>query len=99
MSDIDPTYITKLAGIAGAGLSLAYMKGPLYERLTNAVGGAVVSLYATEWATAKTGLPEGLTGFLLGLFGMAICAKIWEVIQQTPIAEVWSALLKRVGLK
>ena len=48
MSDIDPTYITKLAGIAGAGLSLAYMKGPLYERITNAVGGAVVSVMVSS---------------------------------------------------
>lgn len=93
---------TKLAGIVGAILaSLAFIKGTWPERIAMAVGGSIVSLYATPWMAAKTGLPDGLSGFLLGLFGMAICAKVWETIQQVPIAEAWKALLaamqKRLG--
>jgi hypothetical protein len=89
---LDDALITKAAGIAGACISLAYMKGPLYMRLTNAVGGAIVSLYATPWAALKTGAPEGLAGFLLGLFGMAI-------IEATPVKEVWTSLLSKFGVK
>jgi hypothetical protein len=99
MMTLDDALITKAAGIAGACISLAYMKGPLYMRLTNAVGGAIVSLYATPWAALKTGAPEGLAGFLLGLFGMAICAKGWEIIEATPVKEVWTSLLSKFGVK
>lgn len=98
MTDVD-VIIAKLSGVAGACLSLAYMKGPPVERITNAIGGAIVSLYTSGWLSTKTGMPEGLTGFLMGLFGMAICAKVWDLIQITPLSEVWERILKRVGPK
>ena len=93
--------LAKGAGVAGAALSLRFVAGTWPERLTMAVGGAVVSYYAAPWVSVHIGLPEGLTGFLLGLFGMAVISKVWEAIQQTPIAEAWSALIaaakKRLG--
>ena len=95
MLDIDAA-LTKLAGAVGACASLAFLKGTWPERVAMAIGGSVVSYYATPWAAAKAGLPEGLSGFLLGLFGMTVCAKAWEAIQATPIAEVWSAALAKV---
>ncbi len=92
---------TKLAGVAGALASLAFVKGTWPERITMAVGGAIVSLYGTAWMASRTGLPEGLSGFLLGLFGMAVCAKVWELIQSAPLALAWQALIeaakKRLG--
>lgn len=98
--DFDAT-VTKLAGVAGALASLAFIKGSWPERIAMAVGGAILSLYATPWMVSRTDLPDGLSGFLLGLFGMAVCAKVWDVIQQTPIAEAWAALIdaakKRLG--
>ena len=39
------------------------------------------------------GIPEGLSGFLLGLFGMAIASRFWEWIQTTPIAGVWQIVI------
>ena len=89
-------WLAKGAGVAGAALSLRFVAGTWPERLTMAVGGAVVSYYAAPWVSAKIGLPEGLAGFLLGLFGMALISKIWEAIQQTPIAEAWTALISAV---
>lgn len=86
-------WLAKLAGVAGALASLAFLKGSWPERFAMAIGGTVVSLYAAPWMASKTGLPDGLCGFLLGLFGMAICAKVWEAIQATPISEAWSALI------
>ena len=97
--NLDDAMITKAAGVAGALVSLGYMKGPLYVRLTNAVGGSIVSLYATPWASAKTEAPEGLAGFFLGLFGMALCAKGWELIEATPVKEIWISLLAKIGVK
>ena len=94
-------WLTKLAGVVGACASLAFLKGPWSERVIMAVGGAVVSYYAAPWMAAKTSLPEGLSGFLLGLFGMAVCARVWDTIQLLPISDVWASILdvfkRRVG--
>lgn len=96
MVDID-TALAKLAGVAGAFLSLAFLRGVEWrERIFMGIGGCFLSYYGTPIAAARSGLPEGLTGFLLGLFGMAICAKFWEMIQATPIAELWHAGIAKV---
>lgn len=87
-------WLAKFAGVLGAAASLAFLKGSWSERLTMALGGSVVSYYAAPWMASVTGLPAGLSGFLLGLFGMACCAKVWEAIQATPISEAWSALIE-----
>ena len=92
MFEVD-AWLTKLAGVVGACASLAFMRGPWSERILMAVGGAIVSYYAAPWLASRAGLPEGLSGFLLGLFGMAICAKVWEVLHQLPIAEMWTSVL------
>lgn len=87
----------KLSGVAGALLSLNFIKGTWPERFAMGFGGAIISLYATPYVSSKTGLPDGLTGFLVGMFGMAITAKVWEAIQITPIGELWKNLGKRIG--
>jgi hypothetical protein len=93
----DPTAVdallTKLAGVAGAAASLAFLRGSWPERIAMALGGSVVSYYAAPWMSAVTGLPQGLAGFLLGLFGMAVCAKVWEGIQAAPLGEAWTTVL------
>jgi hypothetical protein len=87
--------LTKAAGIAGAMLSFKFLKGTLPERLVMACGGAMLSYYGTTYASAKTGLPEGLCGFLVGLFGMAICARIYEAIREVDFAELVRGFFKR----
>jgi len=87
----------KLSGVAGALLSLNFIKGTWPERITMGVGGSIISLYATAYVSTKTGLPDGLTGFLVGMFGMALTAKVWEAIQSTPIGDLWRSVSKRVG--
>ncbi len=86
--------LPKLAGLAGAAVSLRFVQGSWPERITMALGGFVVSVYWGQWLSANTGLPEGGAGFLLGLFGMAICDKIWQAIQLVPIKESWAAVLE-----
>ena len=95
MLDIDAA-LTKLAGVVGACISLKFINGTWPERVIMAIGGSAVSYYASPYAAQKAGLPEGLSGFLIGVFGMAICAKGWEAIQATPIAEVWRAAITKV---
>lgn len=83
----------KLAGVLGAAVSMRFMQGSLLERLTMAAGGAAGSYFAAPFISLKTGMPEGLAGFLLGLFGMAVVSKFWEWIQTTPVAAFWQIAL------
>lgn len=93
LPDSIDVYATKLAGFAGAFISLKFIQGSWPERIIMALGGSLISYYGSPWASSRTGLPEGLCGFLLGLFGMAICAKVWELIQQAPVASFWQPVL------
>lgn len=83
----------KLAGVAGAIVSMRFVQGSWPARIFMALGGAVFSYYAAPFLATKSGLPEGLAGFLLGLFGMAVVSRMWEWIQATPIVETWGIFL------
>lgn len=76
---------TKLAGLAGAVVSMRFLQGTWKERVFRAAGGMAFSFYASPFLAKISGLPEGLSGFLLGLFGMALVSKAWEVIQTLPL--------------
>jgi hypothetical protein len=92
-------WIAKLSGIAGAVISLNFIKGTWFERVTMALGGSVMSLYISPWIAQRLGLPEGVAGFLVGMLGMAVTAKLWELIQATPIAEIWAEVVKAIRKK
>ena len=97
MTDPD-NILTKVAPVAGALISLNFVKGSWHEKILMFAGGAALSFYASPYASMRTGLPEGFTGFGLGLFGMAICAKTYEIIQSLPIREIWNRILNWCGL-
>lgn len=86
----------KLAGVAGALVSMRYLQGSLSARLSMAASGSVVAYYASPSVAAWLGIPEGLSGFLIGVFGMAIVHKAWETLQAFPIAPIWQAVIDRV---
>jgi hypothetical protein len=75
----------RLAGVAGALVSMRFVSGTLSERIPMFIGGAFFSFYATEWTAQWLALPEGLTGFLLGLFGMSVLNRVWEWMQATTV--------------
>lgn len=72
-----------LVGLVGAVVSLKFLKeASRTERSLMVLGGSVLSYLGSPllarwvgWADA-----EGLVGFLLGLFGMALVMKIYEGI-------------------
>jgi hypothetical protein len=86
--------VTKLAGVLGALVSLRFLSGPLASRLIMAVGGALFSFFGTDYVSSKLSIPEGLAGFLLGLFGMSILSRIWEWLQTTSLSGFLSAFFK-----
>lgn len=93
--DID-VVAAKLAGVAGAFVSMRYLQGTWPARLSMAGGGSLISYYAAPHLASVTSMPEGLTGFLLGLFGMAIASRAWEWVQQAPVGALWQAVIDRI---
>lgn len=92
-----------LAGLAGSVVSLKFVQGTYIERSLMCLGGASLSFYATTPAVYWVGLPniEGLVGFMIGLFGMAIVAKFYEVVQLLDAKEIsqqaWDWLKRKWG--
>ncbi len=101
MPDWDPFTTKSIAGLLGAAVSLRFVGGTFIERATMAAGGAALSFYGSDWTTALLGMKgaEGLVGFLIGLFGMAIIAKIYEVIHALDApkmaADAWARWIGR----
>lgn len=87
-----------LAGVLGSVVSLRFVKGSLFERASMCIGGAALSYYGTTpvavWAGTNA---EGLIGFLIGLFGMAIMAKGYEVIQAMQAGDIVEAIKRKWG--
>ena len=104
MSDQTPDFsLAKLlAGLAGSVVSLRFVQGTLVERMFMGIGGAALSYYASTPAATWVGVKdaEGLVGFLIGLFGMALMAKVYEVIllmdAKKIAADSWAAIKRKL---
>lgn len=86
-----------LAGIAGALVSARLIEGSPMERISYVASGGVFAYFASEYLSDKTGIPEGLAGFLVGFLGLAIAAKAWEAIQSFPAADVSKGVANAVS--
>lgn len=97
--DLSP-YVAKYAGIAGSVLSYFFIKGrPVLEKFGMVLGGAVLSLVGSEWLAAKAAIPLGLSGFLVGLFGMALTAKIFEAIAALNVNMAWTGVIGAIYVR
>lgn len=96
----DATWAKWAFGAAGAVTSLKFLKGcSKAEKLLMVAGGMVLSRVATDPVATYLHMQEsdGLVGFLLGLFGMAVLAKVYEVILAIDPKELVSIAI--VGIK
>jgi hypothetical protein len=78
-------WVLRLAGVAGALTSMRFVSGTFFERVLMVIGGAFFAFYATDWVAQWLSFPPGLTGFLLGLFGMSVLSRVWEWMQSTNV--------------
>ena len=85
-------------GIVGALVALRWMPGTPLQRLSSFVGGSAASYYGTDHMAHALELAPGFTGFLLGLFGMAVASKVFEAIDGLRIGRRVEKLLDRWGL-
>lgn len=98
--DLPPDLVKHAAGPAGALSALLFMSGvPWPRRIGMVAAGSLLAYYGTSTVAAFAGLPEGLAGYLLGLFGMAAVAKVfgtWDALDLGAILRKW--LHKRFGV-
>ena len=91
------------AGIAGAFVSLNFLEGTMSQKLVLACGGSLMSYFFSTQTALYLGMKdaEGMIGFLIGMFGMAIASKVFEVIKnadtQAILSRFWSWLERKWG--
>ncbi|QKQ46837.1 hypothetical protein [Achromobacter denitrificans] len=95
IQDFD-AFAAKFAGVLGAAVSMRYLQGSWMARLSMAASGSLGAYYAAPYLSEVLGIPEGLMGFLVGMFGMAIVSRAWEAVQAVPIPALWQAVIDRV---
>jgi hypothetical protein len=89
------------AGVLGALVSMRFISGTGIEKLTMALGGASLSFFGATPAASWANVPEsvGLIGFLIGLFGMGVVSRVYEVIWLIDLAtmcrEAWKVFLRK----
>ena len=97
----DASLVKLISGIAGSFVSIRFVSGTWFERFFMCIGGSALSYYATTPVAAWVGIPtaEGLVGFLIGLFGMSIAAKVYEIIAfldaRRAASELWDWLSRK----
>lgn len=95
--DLDPESVARnAAGALGAVSAALLLKGERWTTIVaTLVGGVSIAYYATPVVAAFAGTPEGLTGYLLGLFGMAAGVKLMDAFKKVDLAPIVEWLLKR----
>lgn len=75
-----------------------WIKDTWPRRVSYVFVGAASSYYGATELASVLGIEKGLAGFLIGLFGMAIAAKVFETIESVVPSKVIDTVLKRFGL-
>jgi hypothetical protein len=96
--DLPPDIARHAAGPAGSlTAALLFMAGiPWPRRIGMVVAGSALAYYGTGVVATFSSLPEGLAGYLLGLFGMAAVAKVfatWDALDLGTLLRKWLAKL------
>lgn len=84
-------------GVLGSLAALLWIKDSWPRRVGYVVAGSAASHYASPMAALLLNTDQGLAGFLIGLFSMAITAKIFETIEAVQAGQLIDRLLKRWG--
>lgn len=101
--NIPPEAKDAAPGVLGALIAIHRTDGPLTMRASMFLGGASLSYYGADWFAFLMGMSagRGLAGFVLGLFGMSVAAKVYEAVAAFDAAGLSRAVLdwarKRLG--
>ena len=96
--DLPPELFKILPGALGSLVALGWITGTLLQRVASIFGGSIGAFYATPYLTSAAGTDAGLTGFLVGLFGMAIVSKCYEALYAFNLTGRLDKILSKWGL-
>lgn len=89
-----------LPGAAGAAVSLLWVRDVNWpRRIGMFLGGATLAYWGTPWAAKWAQLDAGFAGFLLGLLGMHLVAKVidvWVTFELGAILRDWLRQILRL---
>ena len=83
-------------GVIGALIAIPWTRGPLIMRASMFVGGSALSFFGSDPFVQYMQMSadgKGLSGFMLGLFGMSLVAKVYEAISAFAAGELAQELL------
>lgn len=84
-----------LPGILGALFAIPFTQGPRLMRAAMFGGGASLSYFGAVPFSQAMGMTNGagLAGFVLGLFGMSVAAKVYEALAVFAAGDLSRAVL------
>ena len=100
MMDLPPELQKAVPGVAGSITALLFFRDGWKRAVGTCIAGAFIAkiLGPTVADVMRSG-PE-VAGYVTGLFGMAIVAKVFDVISsfdaKKAASDLWDALIKRV---
>jgi hypothetical protein len=85
-------------GFAGSIIALFFLRRPPVLLAGMFLGGCAMAYLGTHWFATHTDMHtnEGLVGFLIGMFSMAIVAKVYDTIDAISPSEIWEILRERI---
>ena len=69
-------------GVLGALVALRWVGGTPWQLAAAFIGGASGAYYGTPHVAGWLGVSAGLSGFLIGLFGMAIASRVFDAVSK-----------------
>lgn len=96
---IPPEVQKLLPGVLGSAGALLWLKGSRVRRVAMVALGSAASYYGAPHIAGMFDMGEGLSGFLVGLFGMSVVDSIfktWADLGLTPILREF--IRARLGL-
>lgn len=98
LEKVVPEMLKALPGAVGAVVALAWINGTRMQRSVSLIGGVAASYYGAARVASMLNVEQGLAGFLVGLFGMAIAAKLFEAIAALNLARAVDRVLRKWGI-
>ncbi len=97
INDLPPEVAKAAPGAVGSLAAMLWLKDSWPRRMSMFVAGAALSRFGTEDVSRIVGLSPGFTGFLLGLFGMAVTAKTFETWQALELGSILRDWLRKMA--
>lgn len=97
---IPPELRHATSGIAGSLVALLFMRRPPLQMLGIFLGGVLLAHYGGELLAFAFDMEKfsSAAGFIVGLLGMRLVEKLYDLIEAIDVKEFWQRFLKRVGL-